>query len=124
MTQATSADALWRPAIEGLPGLGSLTSYTVHAQDGRLGRVLRTEGSQAGFVIVNTGPWFFGRLLAVPAGLVSRVDQERKHVELAGSKAQIKQAPEYRGAQGQAYEDYRTEVSDYYDQTRGNRLAG
>ena len=49
--------------------------YRVHASDGDIGKV--DEASNAvdeSSIVVDTGPWIFGRKVILPAGTIQRVD--------------------------------------------------
>ncbi|MEY9878413.1 hypothetical protein ABH931_007940 [Streptacidiphilus sp. MAP12-33] len=106
---------LFHYELEEFPGLGSLTTYTVQAEDGRLGTVLRTvDAPGTGLLMVNTGPWIFGGLLAVPAGLIADVDRDTGTVRVAGAKKHLRRAPDYRADTPEALADYRTRTADYF----------
>lgn len=69
-----------------------LTGYHVEATDGRIGTV---EETGAEHLVVDVGRWIFGRLVLLPAGVVERVDHERRTVHVDRSKDQIKSLPPY-----------------------------
>jgi len=70
--------------------------YDVHATDGDIGKVdeMSTETGR-GSVVVDTGFWIFGKKRLLPAGSVRSVDHEAKKVNVALTKEQIKNAPDY-----------------------------
>jgi hypothetical protein len=73
-----------------------LVGYHVEALDGGIGSI--DEASQdvdASWVIVDTGPWIFGRRVLLPAGTVRRVDHRDRTVYVDRTKEQIKDSPEY-----------------------------
>src|SRR3954452_22622897 len=76
MSNGNEAEALWGYRAGAGPESGELpTGYRVEAVDGRVGTVLRTENIPVrAYLTVTTGPWFLGRQLSVPAGLVAEVD--------------------------------------------------
>ncbi|RAG80897.1 PRC-barrel domain containing protein [Streptacidiphilus pinicola] len=114
-TPSPPAQWLFHCELEDFPGLGSLTTYTVHAEDGRLGTVLRTvDEPGTGLLLVNTGPWIFGRLLAVPAGLIAEVDRDAETLRVAGTRKHLRRAPEYLADTPDAFADYRTKAADYF----------
>src|ERR1043165_1570372 len=74
----------------------NLRGYTVEALDGSIGKI--DEASYdvgAGYIVVDTGPWIFGKKVMLPAGVISRVDQEEEQVFVNRTKDQIKNAPEF-----------------------------
>ena len=85
-------------AGEGRAGTGALdiVGFDVEATDGAIGTV--DEASYdvgAGRVVVDTGFWIFGKKRVIPAGLVTRVDPERRTVFVRASQQQVKEAPDY-----------------------------
>ena len=73
-----------------------LTGYHVEALDGSIGKIdRRPTTSGASYVIVDTGPWIFGKKVMLPAGVIERVDENEKKVYVNRNKDQIKSAPEY-----------------------------
>jgi hypothetical protein len=93
---------------------GDLVGCSVEAIDGSIGKI--DEASYdvgAGYVVVDTGPWIFGKKVMLPAGVISRVDHDEKQVFVNRTKDQIKNAPEF---DENAYRDetYRGELGSYY----------
>jgi hypothetical protein len=68
--------------------------YSVEATDGDIGKIdeLSTETGRASLV-VDTGPWIFGKKRLIPASSVRSVDHVDKSVRVSLSKDQIKNAP-------------------------------
>jgi hypothetical protein len=81
----------------GLASAGmDLTGYTIAAADGDIGKVdSATYETGASYLIVDTGPWIFGRKVMLPAGVVERIDTVDEKVYVDRTKDQIKAAPEY-----------------------------
>lgn len=48
----------------------------------------------ASYVVVETGPWIFGRRVMVPASAIHRIDIESRKAHLDLTKDQIKDSPE------------------------------
>ena len=72
-----------------------LTGFKVHAVDGDIGKVDgATRDVGAGYVVVDTGPWIFGRKVMLPAGTVERVDWDDESVYVDRTKDQIKDSPD------------------------------
>src|SRR4051812_9894733 len=74
-----------------------LTGYEVEATDGRIGKVDETsfDDNASGCLVVDTGFWIFGKKRMIPAGVISRVDEDAKTVYLSLDKSTIKEAPDY-----------------------------
>ncbi len=95
-----------------------LTGYKIAAVDGDIGKVDQaTDQSGTAGLVVDTGPWIFGRKVLLPAGVVERVDHDDdEKVYVDRTKDQIKAAPEYNPDAG-VDDDYRTRLGGYYDDT-------
>jgi hypothetical protein len=102
----------------GLAGAGmDLTGYTIAAADGDIGRVdSATYETGASYLIVDTGPWIFGRKVMLPAGVVERIDTVEEKVYVDRTKDQIKKAPEYDETLAEDT-SYRERLGDYYTGT-------
>ncbi len=93
----------------------NLVGYTVHASDGDIGKVDEASSEVgAGYLVVDTGPWIFGKKVMLPAGLVSNVDHNDSTVFVNRTKDQIKDAPEFDSSTYRSA-DYRDSVGGYYD---------
>jgi hypothetical protein len=91
-----------------------LTGFTVEAVDGKIGKIDEATTETGGsFVVVDTGPWIFGKKVMLPAGVIRDVDLDAETVFVTRTKDQIKDAPEF---DEQTYRDepYRNELSSYY----------
>jgi hypothetical protein len=94
-----------------------LTGYKIAAVDGDIGKVGEaTDQSGTAALVVDTGPWIFGRTVILPAGVIERIDHDDKKVYVDRTKDQIKDAPEYNPDTG-VDDDYRSRISGYYDDT-------
>jgi hypothetical protein len=72
-----------------------VTGYHVDALDGEIGKVDKATFDVAGsYLVIDTGPWIFGRKVMLPAGVVSGVDHQNKRVFVERTKELIKNAPE------------------------------
>ena len=91
-----------------------LTGFSVEAGDGSIGKVdeatLEASGS---FIVVDTGPWIFGKKAMIPAGLIRDIDPDTETVFVNRTKDEIKNAPEFDETR---YSDqtYRNELGSYY----------
>ena|SRR6476619_3836537 len=95
-------------------GTAQLAGYDVEAIDGGIGKI--DEASYdvgAGYIVVDTGPWIFGKKVLLPAGVIDRVDESDEKVFVNRTKDQIKDAPEF---DEDRYRDdsYRGEIGSYY----------
>ncbi|MFD9060843.1 PRC-barrel domain containing protein [Kitasatospora purpeofusca] len=100
---------------EGYGATLDLTGYRVEAEDGPVGKVDRhSQDVDFAHIVVDTGPWIFGREILLPAGTVRRVDTEERAVWLNRTKDEIKNAPEYHKDQHTGDLDYHLTVGDYY----------
>ena len=96
-----------------------LTGFTVEAIDGDIGKVDEATYDVGGsYVVVNTGPWIFGKKVMLPAGVIRDIDLDAETVFVNRTKDEIKDAPEF---DEERYRDegYRGELGGYYD--RGGR---
>jgi hypothetical protein len=52
-----------------------LSSFEVEAVDGSIGKVDKPTNETGGsYLIVDTGPWIFGKKVVLPAGVITRID--------------------------------------------------
>ena len=92
-----------------------ITGYGVEAADGSIGKIDEaTYEVGTSYLVIDTGPWIFGKKVMLPAGIVDRIDHDDETVFVSVSKDEIKNAPEfdettYRDAQ------YRGELGTYYE---------
>lgn len=91
-----------------------LVGFKVEALDGSIGKV--DEASYdvgAGYIVVDTGPWIFGKKVMLPAGVIDRVDPQEETIFVSLTKDQIKNAPEF--DETRITDDaYRSELGGYY----------
>ena len=120
---------LWNFSIA-TPGVDlttvDLTGFKVEARDGGIGKVDEaTHEASGSFVVVDTGPWIFGKKVMLPAGVIRDVDLDTETIFVDLTKDEIKNAPEF---DEKRYRDeaYRNELGDYYgrrsDARSGERL--
>ncbi|MEX0673121.1 MAG: hypothetical protein WD981_02560 [Gaiellaceae bacterium] len=109
---ATSTD-VWSFGTEPTIGDVDLTGFKVEAADGSIGKVDEaTYEAGSSYLIVDTGPWIFGKKVMLPAGVVQRVDPESETVFVSRTKDEIKNAPEFDDATADA--EYRNRLGEYY----------
>ncbi|MET9618636.1 PRC-barrel domain-containing protein [Kitasatospora indigofera] len=92
-----------------------LVGFHVEATDGAIGKVDKlSEEVGAQYLVVDTGPWIFGRHVLVPAGTVVRVDQAEEKVYIDRTKDEVKGSPEFERATHDADTGYQERYAGYY----------
>ena len=92
----------------------NLTGFSVEALDGGIGKVDdATYDVGESFIVVDTGPWIFGKKVMLQAGVIRDVDLDTETVFVNRKKDQIKNAPEF---DEDRYREagYRDELGGYY----------
>ena len=92
----------------------NLVGYDVEALDGSIGK--NDEASfdaGTGFIVVDTGPWIFGKKVLLPVGVIQSADHTDEKVFVNRTKDQIKNAPEFDDSLKRD-ETYRDELGSYY----------
>jgi hypothetical protein len=90
-----------------------VTGFGVEALDGSIGKVDEaTYEENARGLVVDTGPWIFGKKVVLPAGVVERVDPDEEKVYVHRTKDQIKDSPRF--GETALDDSGRREVGDYY----------
>ncbi len=65
----------------------NLEGFDVEARDGSIGEIDEaTSDVSRSFVVVDTGPWIFGRKVVLPAGTIERIDLENRKVVVGLTK--------------------------------------
>lgn len=101
-----------------------LVGYRVEATDGGIGRIDEASHEVGGsYLVVDTGPWIFGKKVMLPAGTVNQVDHDDRRVHVDRTRDQIKAAPEY-DENSHSDAAFRDELGGYYDDTYGNLPPG
>ncbi|MER5811819.1 PRC-barrel domain-containing protein [Streptomyces sp. NPDC002033] len=99
-----------------------ITGYTVAAADGTIGKVDKHSADVSdAYLVVDTGPWIFGREVLIPAGTVARIDESEHTVHVDLPKEQIKASPEFHRDRHLSDPDYRLAMSEYYGATGSGR---
>lgn len=107
----------------GTTGTTALTGYKIEARDGSIGRIDEaTNETGRSCVVVDTGPWIFGRKVMIPAGAIERVDHDGRKVFVNLTKDQIKDSPEFDDTLMDD-DEYRARLGDYYTRTGWTRAA-
>ena len=93
-----------------------LTGFKVEARDGSIGKVDEsTADAGKSYIVVDTGPWIFGRKVLLPAQTVERIDLDAETVFVDRTKDEIKNAPEFDPEHG-IEPRYQDELGGYYGQ--------
>lgn len=100
-------DVVLQPAVE-------LVGFGIEARDGSIGKVDEsTADAGKSYLVVDTGPWIFGRKVLLPAQTVERIDLDTRTVFVDRTKEEIKNAPEFDPERG-IDPAYRDELGGYY----------
>jgi hypothetical protein len=122
MQQVTTSVWTYRQGIME-PGVSArnVVGYGVEASDGSIGKVDdATYEVGSSYLVVDTGPWIFGKKVMLPAGVIQRVDHENENIFVDRTKDEIKNAPEFDDSFIRD-EDYRAKLGSYYGETASVR---
>jgi len=126
MTQSRTMTDLWTYRDQQAWAGTDITGYGVEAIDGSIGSIDHaTYDVGTSYIVVDTGPWIFGRKVLLPAGTIERVDWDEKDVFVDRTKDEIKDSPELRdedrldGSDTAVNDEYRGRLSDYYGERPG-----
>jgi hypothetical protein len=73
-----------------------LRGMSVAAVDGGIGKIEDViEEAVGSSLLIDTGPWIFGKKVLLPAGLVQGIDVDAETVTVDRTKEEIRAAPEY-----------------------------
>ena len=105
---------LWTYSSSTVVADTDVTGFSVEALDGGIGKVDEATYDAGGsFVVVDTGPWIFGKKVVLPAGVIRDIDLDSETVFVNRTKEQIKNAPEYDDSLADD-EAYRNRLGSYY----------
>lgn len=91
-----------------------IEGFDVEATDGGIGHIDEaTYDVGSSYIVVDTGPWIFGRKVMIPASAIQRIDLDNRKVQLRLTKDQIKESPEF-DETTYTDESYRDRVGTYY----------
>jgi hypothetical protein len=103
-------DAGWAPEFD-------LVGYHVEAVDGSVGKVSEaTHAMNGSYLLVDTGPWIFGRTVVIPAGIVTHIDHTDRRVYLDRDQEMVKASPDYSDEPG-----FRDKLAGHYGDTGQER---
>ena len=111
--QTQTTTDIWTFSEPSLDATG-LVGFSVEATDGGIGKIDDATGDVGrSHLIVDTGPWIFGKKVLLPAGVIDRVDVENERVHVHRTKDEIENAPEFDESRF-SDEGYHSEVGTYY----------
>jgi len=94
----------------------NLIGFKVEAIDGGIGKIDEASTDVgASYIVVDTGPWIFGKKVMLPAGVINRVDRDEEIAFVNRTKDQIKNAPEF-DPDAYSGESYRGKLGSYYSE--------
>jgi hypothetical protein len=112
------SDAGWAPEFD-------TTGYHLEATDGSIGKIKQlSHATDHSYLVVDTGPWIFGRTVVLPAGTVTHFDHADRKVYVDRTKEQVKDSPEYDETTMDTMQPdspYRTKLGDYYTDSYRDR---
>jgi hypothetical protein len=92
-----------------------LSGFKVEALDGSIGSIDEaTYGTTRSYIVVDTGPWIFGKKVMLPAGVIRGIDEADERVFVNRTKDEIKNAPEFDDDALRDDDAYRSRLGDYY----------
>ena len=104
----------YRTGIDPGVSTSNFVGYGVEALDGSIGKVDHATYDVSGsFIVVDTGPWIFGKKVMLPAGVIRDVDYDDEKIFVNRTKDQIKNSPELDGPLERDVE-YRGRLGSYY----------
>ena len=89
------SDPLWDYRQDEWSGR-DLIGFRVMAKDGPIGKVdTATDMVDMSCLVVDTGPWIFGKKVVIPVGLVDEIDDSTHVLTVDRTKEEVKEAPPY-----------------------------
>jgi hypothetical protein len=91
-----------------------IIGFEVEAIDGSIGKVDKaTAETGSSYIVLDTGPWIFGKKVMLPGGVIQSVDMTEERIFVNRTKDEIKNAPEF--DENLVGDDaYRGELGSYY----------
>ncbi|MGW3076403.1 MULTISPECIES: PRC-barrel domain containing protein [unclassified Kitasatospora] len=100
-----------------------LVGFHVEAQDGPIGRVDKlSEEVGAQYLVVDTGPWIFGKRVLLPAVTVTRIELAERKVYVDRTKQEIKDGPGLGADVPEAEPGFRDRYALYYGPYYSGRI--
>ncbi|MFF0433838.1 PRC-barrel domain containing protein [Streptomyces sp. NPDC004327] len=73
-----------------------------------------TDEAGAGYLVVDTGVWIFGKHVLLPASAIQRIDRAAETVHVNRTRDQIKDAPEFERENQPRDASYLEQFAKYY----------
>ncbi|GAA2498608.1 PRC-barrel domain containing protein [Streptomyces gobitricini] len=110
------AGNLWEyPSVISRIDDAQLVGYGVEATDGSVGTVDKhSDEAGSAYLVVDTGPWIFGRRVLLPAGTVTEIDLETYTIRVDRSREEIRNAPEFDPDKDLGDPGYHQRIGGYY----------
>lgn len=84
--------------------------FSVEARDGQIGTIDDASWeTDTDHLVVDTGPWIFGRKVLIPAGLIEAIDLDNHTVQVGLTRQQVKDSPAFDP------DRHRNRSHDYWD---------
>lgn len=116
MTQNRTMTDIWTYRDRDSWATTDIVGYKVEAIDGEIGSIDQASYDVGrSWMVVDTGPWIFGKKVLLPAGVIDRVDVDDERVHVHRTKDEIENAPEFDESRF-SDEGYHSEVGTYYDE--------
>lgn len=114
------ADNMWDYQAESGHQAGTdLAGFKVEASDGAIGKVDKhSEDVGAGYIVVDTGVWIFGKHVLLPVGTISSMDIAGRTIHIGRTKEEIKNSPEFDKDKHAGDPGYHEQVGGYYGNPR------
>jgi hypothetical protein len=91
-----------------------LVGFSVEALDGSIGKIDEASNqTSSSYIVVDTGPWIFGKKVMLPAGVIRNVDLDTETIFVNRTKDEIKNAPVFDESLRET-DTYRSELASYY----------
>jgi hypothetical protein len=118
-----SAQNIWEYSDETWSSV-DLVGFSVEALDGSIGKIHEASNDVGSrYVVVDTGPWIFGKKVLLPAGVIDAIDLDETCVYVQRTKDEIKNAPEYDPDRAPEM-GYREQFGTYYGPGGAGHRAG
>ena len=91
-----------------------IVGYGVEATDGSIGKIDESSiEAGSAYVVVDTGPWIFGKKRMIPARMIERIDPADERVYVRMTKDEIKDAPDFEESHRTRHGDHDTYYTRY-----------
>ena len=118
-----STQSIWEYSDETWSNV-DLVGFSVEALDGSIGKIDKASHDVGGgYIVVDTGPWIFGKKVLLPAGVIDAIDLDEPTVYVQRTKDEIKNAPEC-DPDKMSDTGYREQFGTYYGSGGKGHYAG